>query len=213
MKKPIILFDIDYTLINTTVLTKEQKKEIYQLLLAGNKLSWLNFEKINKSHAGQLKRTSCFSPVSYLDFLGKELEVDKVRKSLEEVFFKKTKPYQRALYRETLKVIGFLNENYRLGIFSEGIREYQLAKVNFSGISKYLTANLIFIFAKKLTELEAIVDQLGEIIIVDDSPQIILGLEKIRGVSPIWIKRGPKAEGQELKVKTILSLNELIEKK
>ncbi len=209
MKKPIILFDIDYTLLDTDLL--KEKMDSYICSFA--KIKRKSLVMLNDEFIDRLQSTIAFSPRRYAQFLQKKLGAKSLKDYLLDLFFKNRQLYHSCLYPETINVLALLQENYKLGIFSEGTFHFQLAKVQLSGVKKYLDEKLIFIYPNKSGKAKELARQLGLITIVDDNIGNINELLLTKGVSPIWIKRGPKAEKEELKVKTILTLDELIEKK
>jgi len=110
--------------------------------------------------------------------------------------FKESNLKEFKLYPEVAHTLEKLSKFATLGIFSEGEKDFQKAKLKITGIDRYFTENNIHISSLKETELKAIVDiYSGENLYVVDDKLIILEVTKnaIPGVKTIWVKRGEYA--------------------
>jgi len=204
-KPKIILFDIDYTLIDTARLRQLTDEKI--LLIT--KLPKDSLEKATKEYAQTLKISIEFSPKIYAQFLANYFNNPIIETKVNAVFDQPS-VYRQAIYSETISALDKLKEKHSLGIFSEGIKEFQMAKLILSGLINYFAQNFIFIFPDKTGKAGELVEELGEIYFVDDNPRHIKDIALTPGAHPIWLKRGPKAATEEkLDCPTILSLEEL----
>lgn len=201
----ILLFDIDYTLIDTSRLKKIASGEVAHLLGISNE----GAEKLYEDFVKTLKSSIEFSPEKYAQFLEHYFADATVEKVISGIFGEPA-VYQQATYPNTIQVLEKLRQTHRLGIFSEGVKDYQMNKLTLSGIINYLEKDLIFIYPDKTGKVVELVKKLGEIYFVDDSPKHIKDIAETFGAHPIWLKRGPKAQTSgSLNCPTILSLKEL----
>lgn len=209
LSSKIILFDIDYTLIDTDKLRKITHDKILQT----TKIPPQELEKATKKFAETLKTSREFSPPKYAIFLANYFTDPLLKKKVGEIFSRPS-VYQPAIYPDVMPSLKKLRPTYSLGIFSEGIRKYQIAKITLSGIISYLDQNLIFIFVDKTGKGKFVAEKVGKCHIVDDNPRHITDLRGIENITPIWLKCGPKAKTEEiLNCPTILSLEELCNSK
>jgi len=204
--KKIILFDIDYVLIDTSKLKEITSDEVVHLL----GISKEEIKKVNEEFTQTLKSSLEFSPEKFVQFLI-NLYPQASPKSLASIY-RNPQLYKMVTYPNVFPALKRLKGKASLGIFSEGIREFQMAKITLSGLISYFDQNLIFIYPDKIGKAGELVKKLGEIYFVDDNPRHIKDIATAQGTHPIWLKRGPKAETQEtLNYPTILSLKELEE--
>lgn len=186
-KSSIILFDIDYTLLNTAKLKNLFNQEICQLL----KIEERTLKRLNKEFSGRPRSHIEFSPRRYIDFLQDKASRQFPEFELINLFFKKEIYYQTSLYSETIPVLRRLKKKFSLGIFSEGVEEFQRAKLELSGLMDYLNKKLVFIYGNKMGKAQLLVKKIEKAYIIDDDPKHIAVLAEIKDVSPIWVKRGP----------------------
>ena len=207
IKPKIILFDIDYVLIDSSKLKEISSAKVAKIL----KISLIKMEKINEEFGKTLKTSKEFSPKKYAKFLANYFNDSRISKKITPIFLK-PKLYQQALYSDIIPSLRKLKEKYWLGIYSEGTKEFQMAKLTLSGIINYFKKNLVFIYPDKTGKATKLVEKLGEIYFVDDNPRHIKDIAATFDAHPIWLKRGPKADTSEtLTCPTILSLEELPE--
>lgn len=201
----IILFDIDYTLIDSDKLRLFAHQEILKQL----KISKVEVERATENFSKTLKSSLEFSPQRYARFLTNYFADSLIEKKATDIL-NEPAIYQQATYPETIPALKILKQNCSLGIFSEGVRKFQITKITLSGIINYLDRGLIFIYPEKSGVMKSIIRKIGKVYVIDDNPEHIVELSKINGVSPIWLKRGPKTQKEEnLNCPTILSLEEI----
>jgi FMN phosphatase YigB (HAD superfamily) len=204
--KKIILVDIDIVLLDSQKLRDSRKEKICQCL----KINSQTFDKFYIKYYQTLEKSSDFSPLKFASLLSTGLNNPFLKGKVLESFFNDQESYIRSLYPDTLLALRKLHKNYRLGIFSEGIKDFQMAKLTLSGVINYLEENLIFIYPDKTGKAAELMEKLGKIYFVDDTPKHIKDIASTAGAYPIWLKRGTKAETEEkLSYPTILSLEEL----
>ncbi len=198
--KQILLFDIDLCLINTNIVRKNIKESLTEIMQINKK--GLEYEHIN--YYKTLKTSKDFKPENYCRFLAAHFNVD--YNELIKVFYYHEEIYKKALYKDTLLALKKLQTKYTLGIYSEGFKKFQLAKLKYSGILPYFNKKYIFIKRRKLSNTS-----LGLIpknsVIIDDNENVITQL-KTRGFRTVWVKRNSASALKD--VYTIHNLNELL---
>jgi FMN phosphatase YigB (HAD superfamily) len=200
-----ILFDIDYTLIDTDKLRQLTHQQILKQL----KISKAELARATENFSKTLKSSLEFSPQRYSRFLANYFADSLIGKRVIDIF-NEPAIYQQATYPETTPTLKILKQDYPLGIFSEGVRKSQIAKIALSGIINYLDRDLIFIYPKKKGVMKSIIRKIGRVYVIDNNLEHIIELSKINGVSPIWLKRGPKVKIEvKLNCPTIFSLEEI----
>src|SRR5690348_16490032 len=128
MSKKIVLFDIDYTLFDTTAYKKGVSKELAKLF------HQLDPQKVYDIIDGvyyDVRSFGSFDPRLFADiFIEKYPEVSS-KDVIEHVWWEK-KLLIDSLYPEVLSVLQELSkqDNIALGIFSSGKTEFQLAKIS-----------------------------------------------------------------------------------
>lgn len=198
MAKNTILFDIDRTIFDTKKF-KEHTIAHYEKLLDPKKA---NISGLIKEYDATLPSRDYYHPNDLASYIAKRLGHDE--KGLQEKFWDATHIFENSLFEDTIHVLENLSKTHRLGIFSQGIEDYQLAKLLHGKIHHHFEKEIIFISRNK-----AHPDFLSKIpkgvMIVDDKPEMI---EKISiNHKPIWINRESK-ERHPIHP-TIHNLNEL----
>ena len=139
MNKPIILFDIDHTLIDTNKLKKQTSAALISTIGINKKL----LADAENRYIKNLSHPHDFRPSSYIKQLSQYFRVEK--EILNDIFFKKSELYKKSLYPEIKTALGFLSKKANLGIFSEGGKKFQTAKITLSEIKDYFNKKIIFI--------------------------------------------------------------------
>lgn len=201
----IILFDLDYTLIDTDLLRKLTHLKISQTINSPR----AEIERVTEIFSLSLKKSIRFSPKKYARFLASGLNQAELENRILKVFSLRNL-YRKSVYPQTLPILKKLAGHYRLGIFSEGAKEFQIAKLKLSGIINYLDRELIFIYSDKTGKAGKLVQKFGEIFFVDDNPRHIKDIAVTPGAHPIWLRTGPKAQAErKLNCPTISFLSEI----
>ena len=113
-KKKIILFDIDYTLINTDLL----KLKIESDLLKATGLPKNILRNLHNKYVNRLKSTLDYNPVKFVSLLTKETSLKK--NAVYKVYFNNPTLYKSCIYKDTVPLLRSLTSTCTLGIFSEG---------------------------------------------------------------------------------------------
>ena len=156
-------------------------------------------------YAKSLAKSTDYNPDGYIRHLKKIFSL-KSSKALKRIYFKTPSLYRLALYPETRAALTILKTAYRLGIYTEGFRKFQKAKLKLSGLLPFFEPDLTFIHRRKLTPW-AVKQLPGGAAIVDDNLEVINALSKFPRVTPVWLNR--KDKKKPLLIRTIHSLKEL----
>jgi FMN phosphatase YigB (HAD superfamily) len=192
-----VLFDIDYTLLNTGKLIREYvAPALCQELGVSNE----QFEQFKKDYIARLPKYTDFTPegfiASCLDAVGEAAaqpanptSQSAPAPSLEALVNTYYTPewYPQCLYPGVPELLQQLAPDYSLGIFSEGARHFQLKKLLLSGISGFFEDRYTYISERKLMP-EMLAQLPPESIVVDDNPEVIDTLSAA-GIQTIWIQR------------------------
>lgn len=202
MNEEIILFDMDRTIFDTDTLGKNFKKN----LVDATQTSIEKIEKINSDYKANLESSTDFNPDEFLKEVEKETKVD--LENLNQAFFS-SKNF--VLYPEAIEIIRKLSEdNFVLGIFSEGAQEWQTKKLILTGIIDYFDPSLIFIERRKL--LAESIDKIPNgVRVIDDKKEVIETLANNRpDLKLIWINRLNDEKIETSQIRTIKELNDLL---
>jgi len=206
MEKQIVLFDIDGTLLDGS--------RFYEELFFPDLIKKLEFtqeeiSKIWQEYKKSLEKNTDFNPEEFIDLLAKSKNID--LQTILDIFYT-PEFFSKSLFPEVGPILTELQEDFVLGIFSEGFDFWQGKKLDNMGIKNYFEQNLVFIERRK-TAL-AILENLPEgAIVVDNSVDVIRDLLKFGKVTPVWINRvdKPIMEGVE-QIKSLVELPALLEK-
>ncbi len=179
--KETILFDIDYTLINTANFKQNFKSKISELL----GVSLDDFLKIEQGYVKKGEGFTDFIPQEYISFLSRSFDFNE--SEISKAFFDDSN-FENIFFEDVLECLDNLKRSFDLGIFSEGFNEFQMLKLHKTGILKYFDQNLIFIFNRKLVDdsLKLLPDGC---FIIDDNLSVICALEETKRFRPIWLNR------------------------
>jgi phosphoglycolate phosphatase-like HAD superfamily hydrolase len=199
MPKPLILFDIDQTLFNTPQFIKVMRQQLAEVL----KISPQELEDVIEKYLTDLPHAADFSPNHYLAFMAKKYHADLTK--LEAIMYDKTN-FGSALFPETLSVLLRLKEEkYPLGLYSEGVLEWQTNKLKANNILEFFEPQHRHILPRKMDR--SLLESIPEgTLIIDDKPAIIEFLQEFPQVIPLHIVRdNTKPTGEY----TLSSLNDL----
>lgn len=200
MKKPIVLFDIDRTLLDNKAL-----REKYWSLLTSE--LGLDNDKIRQTYDRYkvtLKADRYFRPRNLTRMLSEEWGID--QRKIMKISFGNPDIY--IPFTDVGRTFQTLKENFILGVWTEGVREFQFPKVKHLNIYDVVDHNHIYIFPNKTTPyaLSKLPDQA---IIIDDKPFNIETLLKHGRQTPVWINRDN--EDKHNKATTVKTLSEFTE--
>lgn len=200
MNKKIILFDIDRTIFDTEVLGEN----VYKNIAETTNKTINEIDVINQDYKNGLESKTDFNSDDFL-----KLVADKTGTDLEILNQAVFEPENFVLYPEVLEILKKLfSQGYLLGVYSEGVLEWQKKKIILTKVIDYFDPTLIFIERRKLS-----IDSINKIprgvMIVDDKKEVIETLRQLRpDLELVWINR--KDEEKMDDTRTIKSLEELI---
>ncbi len=203
--KPIVLLDIDYTLLDA--------RKLGVLTVAHFKVK---FHKITRTVAKQdwkalwalLKPE--FQGIFYLLFGNPTgfLQSPSVRDS-----FLNPVHYRKSLFEDVLPTLKKLQGKVSLGVFSQGLIHWQFAKLYLGGIEKYFEREILFVFPpRKVDKAREVLAQLppnAKIYFVDDRLDVAEALSNHR-VKVFLIRRTPQPVPGNGRVTKIKSLREIL---
>lgn len=214
MNKKIILFDIDYTLFDTTQYKKKIAEKLAEII---------NFVDSDKAYAViekvyyDVRSFGDFNPSLFADLFLKKFPDSLSKKAIEEIWWQKDILIS-ALYPETVSVLQKLSkkENLLLGIFSSGKTDFQLAKISF--FADLFHKDHLHITSFKEETVSSLMQEYKDqaVILVDDYIEILDKAKKMKSdLMTIWMKRGRFAEKARIPYgfepdATIVTLGELL---
>ncbi|MFA6005794.1 MAG: HAD hydrolase-like protein [Patescibacteria group bacterium] len=198
--KPLILFDLDWTLINVSKL----KQALYVLLAAVCKTEASKIEKEFEQYISTLVSRTDFSVEELTEHLTRKYQVP--QSAILTAITGTKQIYSSSLYPEVAATVEKLSSKYTLGIFSEGTSLWQKTKVTLSELLPFLNKDRIYIFRRKCdsVSLQQIPDNA---FVVDDKIAVCETLQSKTALTPIWLNR--KSEESSSTIKTIHNLSEL----
>lgn len=195
-----ILFDIDKTLLNTSLFRDK-------LVDAHVEHLGIDREVVLEKHNQYQESLESQQHFDYLELAKMLAETDDVLATLIANFESNVGLYPK--YEDVDSVLQILrSKNVPMGIFSEGVPHFQKNKLKNLRIDDYLESDLVFITLNKRTEefLQSIPEG---VMIVDDNPDVIDVLVKYGKFVPVYLNR--KNDEKHAEVLTIHSLEELPE--
>ncbi len=199
MVKEIILFDIDYTLLNTSISKKNFRVRISELL----NIPLKDFLVVEKNYVKKEKGFTGFKPEEYIDYISKNFNANS--SDISKTFFDE-RNFVNTPYPEVPDLLESLFGKFNLGVFSEGFEDFQLSKLHKSNLLEYFDRDLVFIFRRKLTK-EALDLIPKGCFIVDDNLPVVCGLVEANQFKPLWLNRKTKEKHE--RCKTIFDLKNL----
>lgn len=196
-KKPIILFDIDYTLFD---MEKFRIKMLGEIVKKIKHEAFNNLDNaLNNAYFFYRKESGTFDPKSFISYLIKKLKVKVEPEILEKAITKKS-IFLGHLYEETKEVLERLSKNklLKIGIFSGGEINFQKNKIR--EIEEYLHKEHMHIFTFKNKQLSSIVEKYKRhrLYLIDDFLEILHDAKKSnKNIFTVWVKRGRFAAGHK----------------
>lgn len=198
--KPVLLLDLDDTLLN-----KKLHLRTFATFFANQVRTNQDVvrQKIS-DYIESLPQSNQFSYSTLVEILAEAYSVNSawVLNSITE-----GQLFSSCLFPEVKTALHLLQEEYSLGLYSEGVVQSQLLKIEASGILNFFKKDLCFICSDKRSP--GYLRTVPESIILDDKPKIISTLEAHNHITPIWINRN--GARHVLKSRTITSLLDLVE--
>lgn len=205
--QPIILFDIDRTLFDTSRFVSAVEASLLKFL----QLPEEKLKNIGAKYSQSLVKNTDFDPEEYLKHLVNHLKIShqkNIYQELHNIYFS-VAGFSHSLYPDVIPTLHRLKESAALGIYSEGNQKFQTAKLIKSGLMDLFDSRHIYIFRRK-TELPTLSRLPDHVIIVDDNQSVIdeLFAQQVRQITPIWLNRLDSSRHHF--ARTIHSLTELI---
>ncbi len=198
--KPVILFDVDHTLFDTTTWFQEFLKPV---LAEALNTETENIARVADEYVASLEKSTDFNATDFRQWLGEEFEVE--ADSIRKLFFT-PQYFERSLYRDVKPCLHSLETDYTLGIFSEGVADWQRPKIELSGLQPFLDSQHVYIYRRKL--LPEVLAALPACTIVDDRQDVVIAISDYEQLQPIWLNRHNQATDDV--IPTIHSLTDLI---
>lgn len=197
--KPLILFDIDQTLVDTEILRTTLTRALAKVV----NISPDEMRAHIHEYYQTLSETEALEPKKMLAFLSRRLQVS--AKTLADVFFA-PQWYQQALYPEVIEVLGQLRQDaYPLGLYSQGHRDFQEHKLLANNLMDFFDPRYRFISLLKTDP--SVIENLPEnTVIIDDRPSVIEFLEKFPNIIPLHIVRDERPPMGEYTLSTLRDL-------
>lgn len=177
----VIFFDIDRTLFDAVKFKGLVKAQI--CLACG--VEEANYDDATIRYLSQLEETNDFNPEDFITFIAKDFGINKQK--VQNIYYGE-ESYSNALYSDVPMVLQDLAQEYTLGIFSQGFTQYQLKKLEFTGIFKYFSKDQIIISRRKLEDTT--LRKLGrDGAVIDDKPEVVSAVKDNTEITPIWLNR------------------------
>jgi phosphoglycolate phosphatase-like HAD superfamily hydrolase len=185
MEKQIILFDIDKTLFDVNAFFS---KNVWPAVEKDLKISKSKLDKVSEIYQKTLTKNTEFDPKGWMSVARKEL--GDMANDIKDYIYNPDF-FVDSIFNEVIPALNELKEDFILGIYSEGIEEWQRKKMELSGLNNYFEQKYIIISPDKVSQqvLETIPKG---VIVVDDRSDIILDLQTVDGIYPVWLNRTEK---------------------
>jgi FMN phosphatase YigB (HAD superfamily) len=179
--KPLILFDIDYTLYNTGHFIGL----VNPLITSALNITPEILSQTLKDYLNTLTKSTDFLPADFLRILANNYSFS--YQKLHDIYFK-PELYKSSLFPDTIPALQKLSPDFTLGIYSEGFQDFQTAKLKNCEILDFFNPDYIFIHARK-AEPEILKSLPENSVIVDDKPEIINEVKVDGRLTPVWLNR------------------------
>jgi hypothetical protein len=185
----VVLLDIDRTLFNA---------DLYRAMLRTVLKQEIGLFAVHylEDYLQSLPNSILFNPFTCINYIAERLAAKRGHKQqwckeLNRIFFDE-KLFKTALYAEVIEVLEGLSQVFALGLFSEGLRQWQELKLKLSGIFHFFPHDeLNLIFESKRTK--AVTDLIPPgAFVADDTMEVFLFLLKVEhqgGFKPVWLNR------------------------
>ena len=189
MTKPkIVLFDIDYTLFDTSVFKETINKKIKDKV-GNNRLKNLD-KKINNIFLKSREEAGYFNPRHFVSMINAEFKINLPLSFLDRNLGDES--LYENLYNDVKDVLEKLSResNLFIGVFSAGDIKFQKSKIKL--IRHLFHKDHIHIFLNKEFEVKKTIDKYKnhKLFIIDDWLNILEKSKKMnKSVITIWIKR------------------------
>jgi len=195
----ILLFDLDGTLFDSkkfTLLFREICEKKFGI-------SQTVYQSAREEYNASLSKNTDFNPRDFCKILSDRTNV--AYESIFSLFWQEKSLYKQSVYDDVFISLERLLKKYVLGVFSEGVIDYQKHKLEFSGLHPFFSSDHMFISTRKLED-NLSVKFAKNSLIIDDKKEVVLALKK-ENIETIWINR--KTDEKLQGVRTIRSLDEI----
>ncbi len=194
----VILFDIDYTLINTDLLREAFMENLVHILQKDTRsdlgsiasaLIDIEMQLISEKGRFELNR--------YLEMIAHKYSMSpNLRGDLEKAL---TAPemFKKSVYPEVWDVLKKLKGKIPAGVFSAGDVDFQHRKLQLSGLSEYLVPAQVNIFERKVPSIPQLLSkyQNVDLTVVDDRVEALEAIKQQRlNILALWVHRGKYAD-------------------
>lgn len=212
MNQPVILFDIDNTLLDTKAFSQEAFEKVRLFF----NISYEDHIMCKDAYYATLLESTDFRPEEYITFVAARILEnfnDFERNGLQDVLaksFYNSDLIRSHMYEDVTRNMRRLKSGFTLGIYSEGSLMYQRIKVESMGLNSFLEDIFCFIFNRKSApeNIERIVGSIdAKTIVVDDKQKYLNALvyfeikqsfqRKKSIFEPIWICRDQNAVSEQ----------------
>lgn len=189
--KPVILFDFDYTLYDSFAFI-EGKIDFYSqnFALPRDFVKEKEQEAADEiiTHYGQFIHEEYAKEVAHL------LGIPDRWQEIFDVSLQATL-HKNAVYPETEGVLKGLQENFRLGVFSQGDIGLQKTKLEKSGLVSFFDPELVLIYEEKIFQIPQIAQTYAVFCALDDRVEVVEAWSRAGIPLVIRVRRGVFAEG------------------
>lgn len=191
--KPIIFFDIDYTLFDTARFREKLFKSVSEALA-------VNMSEVMRLHNRVLEDLAVskgfFDPNLYAELVAKEI-ADEGKEKVILNAIQQEGIFLDNYYEETKEVLKKIAEYATIGIFSKGETVFQKRKLR--DVEHFFSIQHMHITVDKHKALPGLLDVYPEkrLYFVDDALDVLHRAKMLRkNISVVWVKRGKYAEKQ-----------------
>lgn len=202
MEKPRIYYlDLDRTLFDTV-----ESGQNYRIALEAIGVSTVEYDRIYNEYKSTLESSTDFDPEKVLDLLAENLNIN--REELAQNFWKED---NFVLFPEVKTTLKELSRIHSLILFSEGNKNWQLAKIEKTEIQEFFDLETSLIERRKMNP--EVIEKISQgATVVDDKKEVIEQLAAQRpDLSLVWISRNNEEELTGQNIRTIRKLDELLE--
>jgi len=183
----VVLFDIDYTLFDTS----RFRDKLYEELSSLPGISGATVEEIGtRAYQNVRKELGYFNPEEFIQELSKGLNGIVSAEDIKRSIWSEGK-FKECLYDETIPVLIALEKVATIGIFSKGHDLFQRSKLNqiahfFDEQHIHIAVNKDIMFEKVLKKYQG-----EKLFLVDDALDILHKAKNLReDIVTVWVKRG-----------------------
>lgn len=205
MPSPIVLFDCDCTLIDTTALTHLLDDRLAEVCSTTVE----TVQAIRKTYRESIASGIEFDPDQFIAQCASATNTE--IEAVSQAFFSQS-VYEATVFPEVPKALQKVAQHARIGVYTEGKPEWQAKKLELGNLMGWFEPSLRWIVPKKTT-LEVLASLPSGSFVIDDKPRILAALvDHAPQVQPVHIDRSQTRSSQQPSgVPVIHSLDEVSE--